>query len=176
VDGQEEHQRRAGRLLIADFRLKQQSRWKYPAALFISVAGGGTVLAESVFSKWWHGRRAGFRQRASIAGDPQKTKPGRVALRFRAGRPKQQARGLCHPVVFWRSAPATDFERTSQPDLASTLKISPDWHSTSTSNGRQQTSQSVVKHCRARLVSTGTANDWPQNVHWMSANSSMLGI
>jgi hypothetical protein len=33
-----------------------------------------------------------------------------------------------------------------------------------------------VKHCRARLVSTGTANDWPQNGHWMSANSSMLGI
>ena len=59
------------------------------------------------------------------------------------------------------------------PATTSSLKIPPRSHSTRTSTGRQQTVQSVVKHCCARLVSMPTSNDWPQNGQGMSANSSM---
>ena len=43
---------------------------------------------------------AGFHQVPSIAGLLQEPKPVNVPQRFRAGRPKQQARGLCHPSDF----------------------------------------------------------------------------
>jgi hypothetical protein len=45
-----------------------------------------------------------------------------------------------------------------------------------TSNGRQQTSQSVVNRWLDTLVSIASSNDWPQNGHWISANSCMLII
>jgi hypothetical protein len=67
-------------------------------------------------------------------------------------------------------APAVQLPKTS------TLKTSPGAHSATTSNGRQHTSQSVVKRWLATLVSIAVANDWPQNGHWMVANSSMRQI
>lgn len=48
------------------------------------------------------------------------------------------------------------------PANTSRLKISPGSHSTTTSNGRQQTSQSVVNRCDGTLVSMMDSNDWPQ--------------
>jgi hypothetical protein len=63
--------------------------------------------------------------------------------------------------------------QTVQLPKTSTLKTSPGAHSATTSNGRQHTSQSVVKRWLATLVSIAVANDRPQNGHWMVANSSM---
>src|SRR6266480_7484115 len=57
--------------------------------------------------------------------------------------------------------------RGDQWPVTSRLKISPGSHSAITSNGRQQTSQSVVKRCDARLVSMTSSKRWPQNGHWM---------
>jgi len=48
---------------------------------------------------------------------------------------------------------------------ATRLKTSPGSHSAMTSNGRQQTSQSVVKRCDAMLVSMISSNRWPQKGH-----------
>jgi hypothetical protein len=45
----------------------------------------------------------------------------------------------------------------------SRLKISPGSHITVTSNGRQHTSQSVVKHWLGTLVSMATSDACPQN-------------
>jgi hypothetical protein len=56
------------------------------------------------------------------------------------------------------------------------VTISPGSHSATTSNGRQQTSQSVVNRWLATLVSIVTVDVWPQNGHWMSANSSTRQI
>jgi hypothetical protein len=44
-----------------------------------------------------------------------------------------------------------------------------------TSNGRQQISQSVVKRWDAMLVSKVISKDWPQNGHWMVAETSIRG-
>ena len=56
-------------------------------------------------------------------------------------------------------------ERLPQLPLTSKLRISPGSHSTVTSNGRQQTSQSVVNRCDAMLVSTLISNACPQKGH-----------
>jgi len=56
----------------------------------------------------------------------------------------------------------------------SKLKISPGSHSAATSNGRQQTSQSVVNRWLATLVSTTTSNAWPQKGHRMFSETSTL--
>jgi hypothetical protein len=45
------------------------------------------------------------------------------------------------------------------------VTISPGSHSATTSNGRQQTSQSVVNRWLATLVSIVTVDVWPQNGH-----------
>jgi hypothetical protein len=58
----------------------------------------------------------------------------------------------------------------------STPRISPGSHSTVTSNGRQHTSQSVVKHWLGTLVSIATSDDWPQNGHWMDWQTSTCKI
>ena len=43
-----------------------------------------------------------------------------------------------------------------------------------TSNGRQQTVQSVVKRCDATLVSTTSSTRWPQNGQKMISESSIV--
>lgn len=54
------------------------------------------------------------------------------------------------------------------------LRTSPGSHSAETSNGRQQTSQSVVKRCEATLVSMTRSKLWPQNGHWMVSLACMV--
>jgi hypothetical protein len=58
----------------------------------------------------------------------------------------------------------------------SRLKISPGSHVTVTSNGRQQTSQSVVNRWLGTLVSTASSNDWPQNGQEMDSQTSTRKI
>jgi len=58
------------------------------------------------------------------------------------------------------------------PAWVSTLRISPGAHSASTSKGRQQTSQSVVKRWLAMLVSITNSKSCPQNGHWTEAELS----
>src|SRR5262252_3911916 len=53
------------------------------------------------------------------------------------------------------------------------LTISPGSHSATTSNGRQQTSQSVVKRWLGRDVSSTRSNCAPQNGHWTVAVHSI---
>src|SRR4051794_1100749 len=57
--------------------------------------------------------------------------------------------------------------RVPQDPSTSKLRISPGSHSATTSKGRQQTSQSVVKRCEAVLVSISNSNDCPQKGHWI---------
>ena len=80
------------------------------------------------------------------------------------GKTRQRKGGKC-AAAWFRIAPA-------QSATACKLTISPASHLASTSMGRQQISQSVVNRWRARLVSMTISNVWPQNGHWMSANSS----
>jgi hypothetical protein len=54
-----------------------------------------------------------------------------------------------------------------------TLTTSPGSHSAITWNGRQQTSQSVVKHCSAMLVSMAQSKFWPQKGHVMVTETSI---
>jgi hypothetical protein len=63
----------------------------------------------------------------------------------------------------------------SVPQLAvvSKFRISPFSHSAVTSNGRQQTSQSVVKRWRERLVSTDISLSCPQKGHATFSKISM---
>jgi len=61
----------------------------------------------------------------------------------------------------------------SQPELTSTLNTSPGSHSTETSNGRQQTSQSVVNRCAATLVSMAQSKLWPQNGQVIEVGTSI---
>ncbi len=63
--------------------------------------------------------------------------------------------------------------RFSHPPSTTRLRISPGSHSANTSNGRQHTSQSVVKRCSSMLVSTVRSNFWPQNGHCMAPETSM---
>jgi len=67
-----------------------------------------------------------------------------------------------------RSLP--QFPKTSK------LKISPGSHSAMTSNGRQQTSQSVVNRWLATLVSMASSNACPQNGQEMDSQTSMHKI
>src|SRR5437879_4024065 len=53
----------------------------------------------------------------------------------------------------------------------SKLRISPGSHSATTSNGRQQISQSVVNRWDATLVSIIKSNCWPQNGHWIDSDT-----
>ena len=54
-----------------------------------------------------------------------------------------------------------------QPDATSKLRILPGSHSAWTSNGRQQTSQSVTNLWLGTLVSTARSKTCPQKGHWM---------
>ena len=49
--------------------------------------------------------------------------------------------------------------------MTSRLTISPGSHSAQTSNGRQQTSQSVMNRWEETLVSMTSVDSWPQNGH-----------
>jgi hypothetical protein len=66
----------------------------------------------------------------------------------------------------------------SVPQLAvvSKFRISPFSHSVVTSNGRQQTSQSVVKRWRGMLVSTDISLSCPQKGHGTFSKTSMLAV
>ena len=55
--------------------------------------------------------------------------------------------------------------------MTSTLTTSPASHSAQTSNGRQQTSQSVVKRWDGRPVSNTSSFACPQKGHWIVAAS-----
>jgi hypothetical protein len=55
------------------------------------------------------------------------------------------------------------------------LRISPGSHWTTTSNGRQHTSQSVVNRWLGMLVSMARSKLWPQHGHWMVSVTSILG-
>jgi hypothetical protein len=57
--------------------------------------------------------------------------------------------------------------------MVSKFRMSPSSHSATTSNGRQQTSQSVVKRCRDRLVSTVISLNCPQKGHATVSDVSM---
>src|ERR1035437_7988452 len=81
----------------------------------VGVQASACFESLDVFLKWWHGRRArqiwrpaGFRQVSFAAYYLHNQKPMHVSQRFRAGRPKQQAGGLCHP---------SDFENTPKHKL-----------------------------------------------------------
>jgi len=58
----------------------------------------------------------------------------------------------------------------------SKLKISPGSHVTVTSNGRQQTSQSVVNRWLGTLVSMANSEDCPQNGQGMDSQISTRRI
>ena len=60
--------------------------------------------------------------------------------------------------TYWRTSRAT---------------ISPGSHSATTSKGRQQTSQSVVKRWVGTLVSMTSSKAWPQKGHWTDSDSCM---
>src|ERR1700733_1939714 len=60
-----------------------------------------------------------------------------------------------------------------QPESTSRLRTSPGSQSTTTSKGRQQISQSVVKRWLGWPVSIVKSNDCPQNGHWMDSVTSM---
>src|ERR1035438_2181567 len=77
--------------------------------------------------------------------------------------------------VAMRKPPAAAFNYWHlQASRTSRLRISPGSHSTSTSNGRQHTSQSVVRRWLAVLVSITRSKLWPQNGHLIVSLSSML--
>src|SRR5205814_5880053 len=59
-------------------------------------------------------------------------------------------------------------------EVASRLRILPGSHSATTSNGRQQTSQSVVKRCEAMLVSMTSSKSWPQKGHRTVSDASIV--
>ena len=63
-----------------------------------------------------------------------------------------------------------------QPLDTSRLIISPGSHVTVTSNGRQQTSQSVVNRWLGTLVSMATSDACPQNGHTMDSQTSTRKI
>ena len=63
----------------------------------------------------------------------------------------------------------------SQLDATSKLRISPGSHSAWTSNGRQQTSQSVTNLWLGTLVSTVRSKTCPQNGHWMARATCIAG-
>jgi hypothetical protein len=60
-----------------------------------------------------------------------------------------------------------------QPAATSKLRIAPGSHSTRTSNGRQQTSQSVMSRWRGALVSTVSSLACPQNGHGTDSETSI---
>jgi hypothetical protein len=69
----------------------------------------------------------------------------------------------------WRQDAGNTFFLASNlihPPRTSMPRISPGSQSTTTSNGRQQTSQSVVKRWDATLVSMANSKLWPQKGHW----------
>src|SRR5947199_2387236 len=73
-----------------------------------------------------------------------------------------------NPMKFSLRSLAAQFPATS------TLTTSPGSHSATTSNGRQQTSQSVVKRCEAMLVSMTSSKSWPQKGHRTVSDASIV--
>lgn len=71
------------------------------------------------------------------------------------------------------SVEVQSFRRPTQPDRTSRLRTWPDSHSTTTSNGRQQISQSVVNRCISMLASTTSSKPCPQNGHRTVPEASM---
>src|SRR6266480_1640194 len=64
--------------------------------------------------------------------------------------------------------------RRDQLAATSRLRILSGAHSATTSNGWQQTSQSVVKRCDATLVSMTSSKRWPQNGQRMAWEVSIV--